>query len=77
MTFPDLVGNRHESAQGPGRRKMRGVVRGCLAPLLDIASSDLMGGNAARFLGLTDPKSGTRKRLDAFRGDTFLARWET
>jgi predicted TIM-barrel fold metal-dependent hydrolase len=50
-------------------------MRGCLAPLLGIKPGDLLGGNAARFLGLTNPASKTRRRLDSFRGDKFLDRW--
>ena len=51
-------------------------MRECLAPNLGMSPQDLLGGNAARFLGLTDPRSPTRLRLDRFRADKFLARWE-
>ncbi len=50
-------------------------MRNCLAPALGMAPEDLMGLNAARFLGLNDRGSGARRRLDRFRGDRFLDRW--
>ena len=52
------------------------AMRDCLAPSLGMTAHDLIGGNAARFLGLTQASSGTRRRLDAFRKDRVLARWE-
>ena len=50
-------------------------MRDCLAPALRMNSADLMGGNAARFLGLDNPSSKSRQRLDRFRSDNFLSRW--
>lgn len=61
--------------QTAGTENYLAQMRDCLAPALGISQSDLMGCNAARFLGLNDPASGTRVRLDAFRGDSFLSRW--
>ncbi|TWB18439.1 amidohydrolase family protein [Nitrospirillum amazonense] len=52
-------------------------MRDCLAAQLGMPSAKLMGLNAARFFGLNDPASQTRQRLDRFRGDKFLARWES
>ena len=53
-------------------------MRECLAPALGIPQEDLMGLNAARFLGLNDPGSGARRNLGRFRGgDRFLDRWTT
>jgi hypothetical protein len=62
--------------QSPRTENYVASMRDCLAPGLGMEKTDLMGGNAARFLGLNNPASGTRQRLDKFRGDTFLARWE-
>ena len=61
--------------QAPGTRDYLTQMRDCLAPALGMNPDDLLGGNAARFLGLDNPASGTRIRLDRFRGDDFLARW--
>ena len=62
--------------QAAGTEWYLSQMRDCLAPALGMVKEDLMGGNAARFLGLVDPSSGSRRRLDKFRGDKFLARWE-
>ena len=51
-------------------------MRTCLAPALGMEPADLMGLNAARFLGLNDPGSGVRRNLELFRrNDGFLDRW--
>jgi predicted TIM-barrel fold metal-dependent hydrolase len=62
--------------QYPNTQTYLANMRDCLAPLLGMKPDDLMGANAARFLGLSDHASQTRRRLDAFRGDTYLSRWE-
>lgn len=61
--------------QASGTENYLMKMRDCLAPSLQMAPDDLMGLNAARFLGLSNPTSGTRQRLDRFRGDDFLSRW--
>lgn len=49
----------------------------CLAREAHMSPTDLLAGNAARFLGLADRASGTRKRLDEFRKhDNYLRRFE-
>jgi len=50
-------------------------MRDCASVALGVSPADLMGDNAARFLGLNDRTSATRLRLAAFRGDQFLDRW--
>lgn len=62
--------------QAAGTERYLSQMRDCLAPALGMVPEDLMGGNAACFLGLVDASSGSRRRLDKFRGDKFLARWE-
>ncbi len=62
--------------QSRGTESYVAQMRDCLAPLLGMNPDDLMGANAARFLGLTDRNSQTRRRLDAFSRDTFLSRWD-
>jgi hypothetical protein len=61
--------------QTPGTEMYVAQMRDCVAAALGMGAGDLMGLNAARFLGLNDPRSGTRKRLGKFRGDGFLERW--
>ena len=63
--------------QAAGTEDYSTKMRECLAPALGMVPADLMGLNAASFLGLTKPGSGTRMRLDRFRGDDFLARWNS
>ncbi len=61
--------------QTAGTENYVAKMRDCLAPALGMRQADLMGCNAARFLGLNDKTSGTCVRLNAFRGDAFLSRW--
>jgi predicted TIM-barrel fold metal-dependent hydrolase len=62
--------------QSTGTGNYVSKMRSCLATRLEMGGDQLMGSNAARFLGLDNPKSQTRQRLDKFRHDSFLARWE-
>jgi hypothetical protein len=61
--------------QTPGTENYVAKMRDCASAALGISPADLMGRNAARFLGLNNPTSGTRIRLAKFRGDHFLDRW--
>ncbi len=61
--------------QTPGTEEYVAKMRDCAATALGMTPADLMGLNAARFLGLNDPTSGTHSRLTRFRGDDFLNRW--
>ncbi len=61
--------------QAAGTERYVAEMRDCVSAALGMKPGDLMGLNAARFLGLNDPRSGTRTRLARFRGDTFLDRW--
>ncbi len=61
--------------QAPGTEMYVAKMRDCVSDALGMTPDDLMGLNAARFLGLNDPRSGTRVRLGRFRGDAFLDRW--
>jgi predicted TIM-barrel fold metal-dependent hydrolase len=61
--------------QAPGTEMYVAKMRDCVSDALGMQPADLMGLNAARFLGLNEPGSGTRVRLGRFRGDGFLDRW--